>query len=533
MIFTRFSHQMPRLILFLLLFIPTLLFSQSTLYDVKDYGATGRKSDLATSAIQAAIDACASAGGGTVLLPPGDYRSGTLVLKDNIDFHLTAGATLFASHEAADYDTVHLDFFKNPVLLYAKGVSYMSMSGKGKINGEAKREYRDLERVDRFIAEETEIAKEAGVEMKMYYKVAPITAMVFFSECENITITDLSFIESTFWTLHIEKSKRIWIRGIYVYSDLEKGVNSDGIDISNCQDVTISDCIVETGDDGICIKTRHRDFPCENITVTNCIVTSSSTALKLGTESYSDFRHIIFSNCVVRNSNRGLSIVIRDGGTAADVLFSNITIDCSRRHFNWWGDADPIWLVVTKRAGTSKEGYIDGVVFDNIKATGRGTSRIESRLGRHIRNITLRDVQLHMLPEDAPDKRAGHAFEVFQVDDLTLENVRVTWDEEAPEPKWASALFLKEVRDLELLRFHGRQGLIGADAPVVQLHNVSQAVIRHCEAAPDANTLFRFEGAGTQGIYLDKNMSRTYNIPIWEAGADVDEGEGGEIYEAN
>ncbi len=524
---------MLRTFISLLFLFPTLLFSHSATYDVKDYGATGRKSDLATRAIQAAIDACASAGGGTVALPPGDYRSGTLVLKDHVNFHLHAGATLYASHEASDYDTTCVDVFGNPILLYAKGAKRLSISGKGVVNGEARREYRDLERVDRFIAEETEIARAAGVEMKMYYKIAPTTGLLYFTDCEDLTITDASFLESNFWTVHIEKSKRVWIRGIYVYSDLEKGVNADGIDITCCQDVTISDCIVETGDDGICLKTKYADRPCENITVNNCIVTSSSTALKLGTESHSDYRHIIFSNCVVRNSNRGLSIVVRDGARVEDVMFTNITIDCSRRHFNWWGSADPIWLVVTKRKPTSRVGQIDGVVFDNIIAKGRGTSKIESRVGRNIKNVTLRHVQLHMQPEDAPDKRANHALEASSVDDLRLDDVRITWDEEAPEPKWASALVLQEVHGLELFGFQGRQGLIGADTPVIQMQNVQHAVIRHCEGVPGANTLIRFEGENTKSIYIGMINSKNLLKQFWEAGPEVDEGEGGAIYMEN
>ena len=62
-----------------------------TVFNVKDYGATGRKADDARSAIQKAIDACTAAGGGAVYLPPGEYTSGTLYLRSHVYFHIEAG----------------------------------------------------------------------------------------------------------------------------------------------------------------------------------------------------------------------------------------------------------------------------------------------------------------------------------------------------------------------------------------------------------------------------------------------------------
>ncbi len=507
-------------ILFLFFIFPFFLSAQPV-FNVKDFGATGQKSDLATAAIQSAIDAAAAAGGGQVYLPPGDYLSGTLILKSNITFWVEAGATLFASHQEEAYSPDHRDLFGNPILLYAKGANHLSLRGKGVIDGQAIREYRELEKVDRFIERETEIAREAGVEMKMYYKVKPITGLLFFTGCKDVTLEDLSFVESTFWTVHIERSQRIYIRGLYVYSDLEKGVNADGIDITACQDVVISDCIVITGDDAICLKSKYKDGPVENVTVSNCVLSSSSTALKIGTETSGDFRHIVFSNCVVRNSNRGLSIVVRDGATVSDVLFSDITIECNRRHFNWWGDGDPIWVVMLKRYERSPVGKIENVRFQNILATGVGTSRIESRVGRGIKGISLTDVSIHMLPEDAPDKRATNAFEALHVDDINIQNMRISWASDSTEAQWKHALYLDEVHGFELDGFAGRQGLLTQDEPVIQLHQVQDALISEVEGTAGASTLIHVSGAESADIRIGRSNRREKGKKLFSKGAEV------------
>lgn len=509
---------MTRLILFVLIF-PFLLSAQPT-FNVKDYGATGKKTELATTAIQAAIDAAAAQGGGQVYVPPGEYLSGTIILKDNITLWIEAGATIFGSRKEEDYSPDHRDHFGNPVLLYARGVSRLTLRGKGVVNGQAVREYQDLKKVDRFIKNETEIAREAGVEMKMYYKVKPFTALLYFMECQDLTFEDLSFVESNFWTLHLQCCQRVFMRGLYVYSDLASGVNADGIDIAGCQDVTISDCIVITGDDGICLKSKFIACPVENVTVTNCVVSSSSTALKIGTDTHGDFRHIIFSNCVVYNSNRGLSIVVRDGAVVSDVLFSDITIECRRRHFNWWGDGDPISVLLLKRGEKSILGKIENVRFNNISATGEGTSHIRSHVGRNIVGMSLHNVSIHMRPESRPDKRATHALEATFVDDLDIENLTITWETDSTEDKWEHDLYLEAVHGFELNGFKG-QGRGLQRIPLIHLNNVKNALINQAEATQKVHYLISVSGEESSDILVkDANLREKAKTMLWK-GDDV------------
>lgn len=470
-------------------------------YDVLAHGAVADSGLLSTAAIQGAIDACFSAGGGVVYFPPGQYKSGTLILKDNVTLYLEQGATLHASRNIDDY-RMPLENATRPVFLYANGAQNITLAGGGTIHGGAKRRYEDLRKTDAFIKDITENAREAGVEMKMYYVVKPDVALVIFTDCERVTVQDITLEESSFWTLHIMKSKRVRIHDIKVFSSLEQGVNADGIDINSCSDVEIYDCVISTGDDAIALKTWF-DEPCENVSVKRCILTSSSTALKLGTESHGDFRNIRFDSCTILNTNRGLSIVVRDGGSVEDVRFSNITIDCSRRHFNWWGNGDPIWIYLTKKNEHSPVGSIKNVSFLNIQARARGTSSIESTVGDGIEFVVFKNVSLTMLEENYLDKRADHALAIDHVRNLTIQGLTVNWQDEAPEPQWGSALVLSDVEEVQVGNFTGRQGRLHSEDPVISLHNAQSVQLRNCQGEPGAHTLVYVSGARSQSIELN------------------------------
>ena len=175
--------------------------------------------------------------------------------------------------------------------------------------------------VDPEIAREIEIARAAGVDMRRYYRVGVQTYMCILNNCRNVHLRDISIVHSPLWNVRLNDCDRVTVHGVYIYSDLEKGVNADGIDIVSSRNVTISDSIIETADDAIVLKAIARDGqparPVENVTVTNCVLTSSSTALMIGTETQADIRHVLFNNCVIRNSNKGFGINVQDGARCA------------------------------------------------------------------------------------------------------------------------------------------------------------------------------------------------------------------------
>lgn len=473
-------------ILMLILAAPLMAINQWA--NVCDYGASGSKESNATVALQKAIDDCHLKGGGTVYLPAGNYTCGTIIMKSNVTLWLEAGATIWGSRVAEDFSQAshagNLSGFEHssqtPILIYAKDAKNIAIRGRGSIHARAEREYLPLVSVDAFIADETEKARLAGVEMKQYYKKDPATCMIYIVDCENVLIEDVELIESSGWTLHLQWTNKINIRGCRIYSSLIAGVNADGIDIDGCKDVCISDCIIKTGDDAIVLKTtlkEGRTETCENITVSNCVLTSTSAALKIGTETYADFRYVSFSGCIIRDTNRAMSIVVRDGATVSNVSFSDIMLETNRKHFNWWGNGDPIWLVVKKRTPDSRIGRIDQVSFTNISGVGQGTSILEGYSAEHpLGCIRFNHVDLRIEPESTPDKRAVHAFKACFVEEMSLHDVLFSWQGKRKEPNWGKLYRFENIKYLKLHVVSGNDPETGTESSKTDFHNVRHII---------------------------------------------------------
>lgn len=493
---------------FILIFLPEFILAQS-FYNVRDFGAGGDSSVNSTQQIQAAIDQCNEEGGGWVFFPPGNYLSGTIILKSNVSLYLESGATLYASRDSAHYVedyTTNTVAPRSPVLLFAENAENIGIEGNGEINGQAVREWDASRGVDGFIEEETRIAKEAGVDLSRFYKVPPVVNLIYFVSCHNVKFQHVRLIESSSWTLHLQWCRNVFIDKVYIYSDLEAGVNADGLDIDGCKNVVVSNCIIETGDDAIVLKTTNfngKSESCENVTVSNCVLTSTSAALKLGTESFADFRYITFDNCVIRNTNRGLGIIVRDGATVSDVNFSNIVMECDRKHYHWWGDGDPIWLVLLRRNPDSKLGMIKNVVIENITATGQGTSKIEGHPERNLENITLRNVKIKMNAEDKPDKRAQQALFAHHIDNLSLKGLDIAWETTRKEKKWAEAIKIENVNNFGINQATGIPGQIDQDLAFLNIQNSNNAVIQNIEATGNIPLLIRISGKSSGNLVLD------------------------------
>lgn len=499
-----------RLLLLVLLTLPGR--AAPTVYNVRDYGATGRKTDGATDAFANAIGAAKAAGGGVVQVPPGDYTCYRIVLYDNITLQLDAGAVVY----------VDLD---NPAVvddggfIYAENAHNIAIRGRGKIDGQAKYKWADYNYGDVEIEREVAIAKRAGVEMKRAYRVGKSLFMVLLKECDGILIEDAQFVNSSIWCMRIWGSNHLTVRGVTITSDLKLGVNSDGIDLVGTSNAHISGCTISTGDDAIVLKSdvwpgSTKAYPVENVVVDNCILTSSSTALMIGTETLQPIRHVIFSNCVIRESNKGVGINVQDGATVSDVLVSNLTMDLHRRHWNWWGDAEVFYFVLKKRTPNSPVGTIKNITIDNVTAYAQGTSRILTTVDKPIENIRIANLRVYMNPEAAPDKRTTHAMLFSGVTGLTLDNVAVYWNDEHPEPAWQSGLVLNNVRDFRLRNVSARPAHLESALPALLMTNCAAGIISECEAQPGTGTFLSVRGTGTRDLTLHTNYLKNARQPL-------------------
>ncbi|MCK5853495.1 glycoside hydrolase family 28 protein, partial [bacterium] len=309
---------------------------------VVEYGAVGDGVTLDTDAIQFAVDVCAEAGGGKVILTPGKYLSGTIILKNNVELHLEKNATLLGSTRHEDYPIQPLPKYRSHkdqlggfhALIYAEGAENISLTGNGTIDGQGKYQMP---------REDPEPA--AG-------DINGRPRNILFISCKNIVVDGLHLKNSGVWNQHYLNCEDVKITNISVYNHSNR--NNDGIDIDGCRRVVLSNSIIDSDDDGITLKSTGA-APCEDIVISNCIVSSFCNAIKAGTESSGGFRNISISNCVVKPSISkekpffktpeigitGLSLIIVDGGTMEGITVNNLTI---------YGTKAPIYIRLGNRA---------------------------------------------------------------------------------------------------------------------------------------------------------------------------------------
>lgn len=476
--------------------------------DVKKFGATGKREQNATKAFKDAIDAGVLRGGGIINVPPGEYTVGTIELKDNITLNIEAGATLFLSQSRDDFKQ------GSRAMIFAQNAKNIGVTGKGILDGLAQYDFVEMRGTDPEIVKEIDLAKAAGVDMRRYYRKSTAMNVFMFviNDCTNFILSDVSIINSPLWNVRLNDCNRVFVRGVYIYSDLEKGVNADGIDICSTSNVTISDSVIITADDSIVLKTISRNGKkaniCENITVTNCVLSSSSTALMIGTETQADVRHVLFNNCVIRNSNKGFGINVQDGATVSNVIFSNLTIETNRRHWNWWGSAEMCKFLLIKRTPSSPLGIIKDIVVDNIIANVRGTTTITGHADQSLENISMSNVQVFMNAEDAKDKRSTDSIKIERVRGLKIRELTVKWSDEEVEKKWQSALVLKNVSDVVIDSFSSRQGLMNGKESAILMDNVSDVVIRDSRAAEGTTSFIHLQGENNKNITLRYNDTK-------------------------
>lgn len=388
----------------------------ASFFDVRAYGATGDRTTLDTAAIQQAIDAAHAAGGGTVYFPTGQFLSGTLYLKSNVTLHLSPGAVLLGSTQMKDYPIKHL--------LYAKDATNIGLEGAGAIDGQG----------DAFFDRD----------MKPLPRPSPLIELW---DSRGIRIENLTVRNAPAWTIHPKNCDDVKIRGISLLNNL-RAVNSDGIGIDSSRNVIISDCHIEAGDDCIVLKTTKRGEgaiqPTENVVVTNCVLVSAATALKLGTESHADFRHVLFSNCVIRNSRTGIALLAKDGGVMEDIRFSQIVMTTQPK----WGQGFewPIVVDVEKRTAESRLSRIRDVAFSDIAIYSKGRVMASGLPESAIEHLSFRNVSFRVegfeaiktakkmrggaktVADNTPDYAAQPAAFIFAfVKGLTLDGTTLLW----------------------------------------------------------------------------------------------------------
>ena len=467
-------------------------------FNVKDYGATGRKQDNARQGLQSAIDACGRAGGGTVYVPPGEYTSGQLRMRSGVRLYVEAGATLFASLDGKEFDPG-----MKAALLYGEDLHDIAMEGRGTIDGQASYEWRLNDFTDYYIRPNQLLMEATGKPLLRSFpsgfgKEPVYPRLVLLLRCQDVRISGLKFLRSRSWTINPYACKRLTIDGVYIFSDQKMGVWADGIDPDGCQDVHISNSTIETGDDALVFYSAEiwgPALPVENVTVTNCRLSSSSSAIKFCDGNSNAVRRVAIDNVVITNSNRGLAFMVFDGGVVEDVTISNVTIETRRFDWFWWGDGDPIHFNIKRRSevdGAKREkeppaGIIRNVSIRNVIAHGMGTSAINGHPDSWLDGIRLENVRLFVSHDpQAQYENTRAALTLRNARNFTMKDVEIQW--EKPEsPTWKAGIEVEDVTDLLL---------DGVNVPTrMTLRNVKNVTVRQSRMPA-----LHVSGAGSRGI---------------------------------
>nr|MBQ4318251.1 glycoside hydrolase family 28 protein [Clostridia bacterium] len=228
------------------------------MYNILNYGAEPNTGKLCTAAVQAAIDDCAAHGGGRVVVPGGTFVIGSIFLKSHVELHLEAGSVLMASDNLDDYnpDDAYAQNYNSVAekwnkkhLIIAVELDDVAITGFGTINGHGDAFYGD----DTSMSYATHYAWQGGtVTSKDLVNLRP-GQLVCFIECTNVRIYDVTMTNATCWCAYLHGCEWVQIRGLRVFNPF-KYLNTDGIDLDCCRYVTVSDCIISTGDDAIAIR---------------------------------------------------------------------------------------------------------------------------------------------------------------------------------------------------------------------------------------------------------------------------------------
>ncbi|MFY0625801.1 MAG: glycoside hydrolase family 28 protein [Reichenbachiella sp.] len=369
-------HILKYFSLIIVIIITSTLKSYSKDYNVLEYGAKADGVSIDTKAVQKAIDACASGGGGKVIIPSGKVVViGTIYLKDFVNLHVEIGSVLMGSSNISEYaDDTHKNMYKNEphmdkCLIFAQNAKSFAITGLGTIDGNGY--------------------------FKNFTSKTGRPMMMRFLNCQDIHMQDITLINPAAWTTAWINCDEIVVDGIRIHSRANN--NGDGLDFDGCTNVRVSNSSFDTSDDSICLQASSPERSCKNIVITNCTFESKWAGMRIGLLSRGDFESVTVSNCTFSNiDDSGLKIQMNEGGTMKNMVFSNLTMKNVPR---------PIFMTFAHQKAcvdAPEEMYpmasMQNFTFSNIIADNRDLDKnsaifITGMPDHDIENVIFRDIQ--------------------------------------------------------------------------------------------------------------------------------------------
>ncbi|HEX5654697.1 MAG TPA: glycosyl hydrolase family 28 protein [Chitinophagaceae bacterium] len=494
----------------------------SRIYNVRDHGAVGDGKNLDTAAIQSAIDKCFNEKGGTVLIPAGEFLSGTLELKSNVTLHIAAAGKLLGSPKREDYTAGKgvPSGNGNIVFLFAVKANNVSIEGKGTIDGNGLAFYNGK-------------GDNTGPGQHGIGGNFDRPHLAIFYQCTNLRVKDTFYTASAYHCFRILSCKQVYIDGVRIYNRVNR--NNDGFHFNNSEYVHISNCDVQCQDDA-CALFGSNKF----VTINNCSFSTRWSVFRFGGGAS---ENIAVSNCLIYETY-GCPIKISAGRASIDnFIFSNIIMRNVTGPIGI-GFSGPSANSSTNNPRDATKSFIRNIAFNAIRATvvakpidhpdihfgvsvreGEKNSCITlNAMGDYyLENISFTDVHIKyagggtaaqsqkQVPKIAaeyfgvwdplPGGPPAYGLYARNVKGLFLHNVRFEYEQPDARP----AIILDNVQDANIngLNAKGSEG-----NELLRFTNSKDVLITAIKLLSPAATFLKVEGSSSSGILVDGGDTR-------------------------